>query len=185
MWVCDYGCTLNWATGWVRLLICTWSHRHTYVIQTKNTQAEPTMNQCHEIQFGMRTLHCVAREKKKRKRALKWCSLCERRVMLQPGGLAERPVSFLFLLDRFNLFLASLSSSLPILFLTPSQVPFSLLFSPLTLMFEFRQNSVEWMVFFCTFLSSSNIYKGLFMVSWLPALEELHCLLDQHLSPQC
>lgn len=121
-----------------------------YVIQTKNTQAETTLNQCHEIQFGMRTLHCVASEKEKqRKRALKWCSLCERRVMLQPGGLkssskvslsAGRPVGFLLLLNRFTLFLASLSSSL--LFLTPSQVPFSLRFSPL-LPFEFRQNALE------------------------------------------
>lgn len=81
-------CTLNWATGRVRLLICTWSHWHTYVIQAKNTQAQTTLNQCHEIQFGMRTLYCVANEKKKkRKRALKWCSLCERRVILQPCGL--------------------------------------------------------------------------------------------------
>lgn len=123
-----------------------------YVIQTKNTQAETTLNQRHEIQFGMRTLHCVASEKKKRKRALKRCSLCERRVMLQPGGLkssskvslsAKRPVGFLLLLNCFTLFLASLSSSLPILLLTPSQVPFSLRFSPLTLVFEFRQNSLE------------------------------------------
>lgn len=85
---CGCGWTLNWATSKIRLLICAWSHQHTYVIQTKNTQAETTLNQCHEIQFGMRTLHCVASEKKKiEKGALKWFSLCAQRVMLQPGGL--------------------------------------------------------------------------------------------------
>lgn len=67
-----------------------------YVIQTKNTQAETTLNQRHEIQFGMRTLHCVASEKKKRKRALKRCSLCERRVMLQPWWTEKQQQSFSF-----------------------------------------------------------------------------------------
>lgn len=87
---CGHGWTLNWVTSKISLLICTWSHQCTYVIQTKNTQAETKLNQCHEIQFGMRSLHCVAFGKKREKKgkgALKWRSLCARRVMLQPGGL--------------------------------------------------------------------------------------------------
>lgn len=163
---CGHGWTLNWVTSKISLLICTWSHQYTYVIQTKNTQAETKLNQCHEIQFGMRTLHCVAFGKKKKKglwngalcvREESCCNLVDSKAAakFQHTALAalsaEGPVSLLLLLNQPPLFLASLSSSLPILFFTPSQVSSSLLFSPLTL--TFRQNRVDWMVFLFVLLS--------------------------------
>lgn len=161
------------------------------------------LNQRHRIQFGNGALHCVACCKNRSGLT----SLCSWRVTLQPGGIKDAAKTINRLCSHFSgsmdclhwelsvscsfsfyhFFSPQHSSSLPRLYSTVSQAPFLLRCKPLILTFEFRQNSEEWISFFLLSTHNYNclFFSSLFTVCWLPALEKRHCLLDQHLSPQC